>query len=624
MEVQCVLYVRISSLIQDYERQIADLKNIATENNFSIPKDGIFEDKLSGFKDENERIGLKSLMNYCLEHEIKRVLIWEISRLARKHIILLTLVEFFQKNNINIFFKNQGLWLLDSNGKLNTNAGMMISVMGWYGEYEANLMRERFLSQKILNESLGKYNGGKIQFGYKKGENKKYLINEDKIDGLDVSQADIVREVFDLYEKGFVCSKICRICRSKNYPKIVTNTHTLARVLRNTSYIGFKNVKLGKRPTPSIISEQQFYNVNNLVDQNKTKADKGKKHVYLLRGLITCSYCQSFYVGKQTDDGYICPKNSGSNKSNKNSYCEGGNISISNLDGVVWARAKYWLSKWKVEGFDDEKLELKAKIDGFNEQIQRYNNLLITTDKDRSKINFMFKSGGYTEDEYEKEITKTKIEKEQCKREIALLQSEIIFLEKKNEEYLSVEKRLENINSIVDRNQMKYILKILIKNISFYKIDLFKTVVFINYYRLLRTECIVYNSVAKKGNTFRLIDPKYFRFDNSKKVFYGILNAEEVIEGTSTKILKENQIGEDLPDVISLNDFAELTAKFNRNDLKVSNPIYFPIPDETNSAILDYDTFMSLPDIDGFISTHNYEKIEYFKDLKRSRFDRKR
>jgi site-specific DNA recombinase len=304
MEEKCVIYVRVSSDIQDYERQISELKQYANDEKYTIPVDGIFEDKLSGFKDENERHGLKNLMNYCLEHEIKIVLIWEISRLARKHVILLNLVEFFKKNNINIYFKNQKRWLLDDRGNIGGDAGMMIAVMGWYGEYEAKLMQDRFRSKKQLNESLGKYNGGWIPFGYKLDSNNIYIINEDIIEGLDKSEADVVREVFDLYENGFVCSKICRICRSKGYPKIVSSTHTLARLLRNTSYIGFKDAKWGKRPTPAIITEQQFYNVNSLINQNKTKADKGRKHVYLLRGLIKCSYRNNFYVGKQTDDGY--------------------------------------------------------------------------------------------------------------------------------------------------------------------------------------------------------------------------------------------------------------------------------------------------------------------------------
>ncbi len=624
MENKCVLYVRVSSDIQDYERQITDLKQFALSAKLIVPKNGIFEDKLSGFKDESERHGLKNLMNYCVENGIKKVLIWEISRLARKHVVLLNLVEFFKTHNINVYFSNQNKWLLDEKGQVETTTSMMISVMGWYGEYEATLMKERFRSKKLLNESIGKYNGGKIPFGYKLDSNNIYIINDEKIDGLDVSEADIVKEVFELYEKGLVCSKICRICKSKGYPKIVSNTHTLARLLRNTSYIGFKDVKLGKRPTPAIISEQQFYNVNSLVNQNKTKADKGRKHVYLLRGLLKCSYCMEYYVGKQTDDAYICPKNSGSNKTNKNTSCNGGNISISNMDGIIWERTKYWLSKWKIEGFDDEKLEYKTKIDDLNKQIERYHNLSEDIEKQRSRLNFMFKNGGCTPDEYKKEISKNRNERDQYNREIALIQSEINLYEKRKQEYQSMGKRIENINAIVDRNQMKAIMKVLIKDITFHKVDLFKTVVLINYYKTNTTECILFNSASKKDNSFKLTYAKYFRYDNAKKIFYAIKNPESVIEHTSTDALKEKGIGENLPDYIPLFDFVRLTKKHKLEDLKITNIVDYPIPNESNSISFDFDTLMKIPDIEGIFTTHKYDKIQYFKELKKSRFNRKK
>lgn len=620
---KCAIYVRVSSDLQDYERQILELKQIAEEKKLSISKDGVFEDKLSGYKDEYEREGLKSLMNYCLKNSIKKVLIWELSRLARKQLVLLQLVEFFEKNNINVYFKKQGLWLLNDSGKKDDTVGMMISVMGWYGEYEAQLMKDRFISQKKLNESLGKYNGGKIPFGYKLDENNKYIINEDKIAGLEVSEADIVREVFDLYEKGYVCSKICMICRSKGYPRIVTITHALARLLRNTSYIGFKNAKLGKRPTPQIISESQFYMIDNLLNQNKTKADKGKKHIYLLRGILKCSVCGAYYVGKQTDDGYICPKNSGSNKTNKNTACKGGNISISNIDGIIWERTKYWLTKWKVDGFDDDTLGFKIKIDEINAQINRYNNLLQDIEKQKNKLNIIFRNDAYTPDEYEKEIAKNRIEKENCYREIANLNGEINFLQKKSEVYQSMKMRIENLNSIIDRNQMKSLMKAIIKEITFYKVDLFKTVVIVNFFRGNISECIAYNSVAKKGKVFRLINPKYTRFDKSTNLFYTLKEPENVGKYTSTEILKVNGIGESLPDYISLYDFVQSTKNHKRKDIKITNMIDFPIPDETNSMAFNFDTIMTLPEVEGFFTTRNYEKMEYFKNLNKARFSRR-
>ena len=624
MSQKCAIYLRVSSDLQDYDRQISDMKRFASTEKFFFSDENLYEDKLSGFKNEKEREGLNRLLNEVIKFEIKIVLVWEISRLARKHRDLLEITEFFQNNGINVYFYIQRFWLLDETLKVSPQAGLSIAFFGWHGEYEARLTKERFLSAKRLNESHGKYNGGKIPFGYTLDENNRYIINNNVIDGLQVSESDIVKEVFELYQSGLVCSKICRICRSKGYPKIVSNTHTLARLLRNTTYIGFRNVKLGRRPTPPIISEAQYYKVNSLVEQNKTRADKGKKHIYLLRGLLKCSYCGSFYVGKQTDDGYICPKNSGSNKVNNSSSCEGGNISISNIDGIIWSRTKYWLSKWKVEGFDDETLGFKQNIDDLTEQINRYKTLIQKIDKQRIKFNFMFQGDGITEVEYLKEIAKNRIEKDNCVREIALLTSEINFYEEKKKEYQTIDKRIENINSIVDRTQMKNIMRTLIKDITFHKVDLFKTVAEVKYFKGNISETVVYNSAAKKMRIYKLLMPKYIRYDKSTNLFYAINEPGKVEKYASTSILKENGIEDNLPDYISLYDFVQLTKKHKRKDIKINNIIDYPIPDETNSTTFDFDKILKIPDIEGIITTHKYEKIEYFKDLNKSRFNRKK
>ena len=373
---KCAIYLRVSSDLQDYERQISDMKKFAAENKFSFSDENLYEDKLSGFKNEKERDGLKRLLTAVLKSGIKIVLVWEISRLARKHRDLLEITEFFQNNGINVYFYIQRFWLLDETLKVSPQAGLSIAFFGWHGEYEARLTKERFLSAKKLNESLGKYNGGKIKFGYTVDENNRYIINEGTLEGLKISESDIVREVFDAYENGLTCSKICRICQSKGYPKIVCSTHTLARLLRDSSYIGFKEAKLGRRPTPPIISESQYYSVGALIDANKTKADKGKSHIYLLRGILKCSHCDAYYVGKQTDDAYICPKNSGSNKTNKNSSCKGGNISVSDIDGIIWNNMKVHLQYEETKGFDDIPIGSQTEIIELEKQISSFNDLL--------------------------------------------------------------------------------------------------------------------------------------------------------------------------------------------------------------------------------------------------------
>jgi DNA invertase Pin-like site-specific DNA recombinase len=123
----CVIYVRVSTDKQDYTRQNEDLKDFAKRNDYNIIN--VFEDKLSGFKSESEREGLKNLKSYVIDHSIKYVLCWELSRLARKSSVLFNLLDFFEDNKINIYFKKESLWLLDfQTQKKNAIISMLLGV----------------------------------------------------------------------------------------------------------------------------------------------------------------------------------------------------------------------------------------------------------------------------------------------------------------------------------------------------------------------------------------------------------------------------------------------------------------------------------------------------------------
>jgi site-specific DNA recombinase len=625
MKDTCAIYVRVSSDIQDYERQKTELKKYAADNNLEVPNDAVFEDKLSGFKDETQRDGLKHLMDYCRQKKVGKVLVWELSRLARKQLHLLKLADFFEENKINVRFLKQGFWLLDENFKRTAQAGISIAMLGWYSEYEATLMKDRFLSQKRLNESLGKYNGGFIPFGYTLDKNNYYIVKDDIIEGLGVSEADIIREVFNLYESGLVCSKICRICRSKGYPKIVCNTHTLARLLRDTAYIGLKNVKLGQRPTPAIISKAQFDTVRTLIDKNKTKADKGRKHVYLLRGVLKCSVCGGFLYGKQTDDCYICGKNSLSNKTNKNTSCKGLNISVSNIDGIVWSQVKQVLYYIELEGFDKIQSSNQASIDELNEQIVNHKKLIDKNEKQRLKTNQMFRADGITPDEYKRAIREINNEKFQCEKAINELEvKKRRFIQIIQETNLFNE-RYELINSLTDRTQIQSIISRLVSDVTFYRVSLFKTVIFINFTWGRAPRCIIYNSVQKKHTEYKLLNPYYIQFEKSEKVFYF---RQSPIE---EELIREDGDWEEYG-VYKRQRRRPIFSKSATINLKTLQGLsnlsaFVPILNSKNSQVVDFDFIYNLANTQKhpyMIETITYDKMTYFKELKWERFHRKK
>ena len=627
MKKRCAIYVRVSSDLQMYDRQVQELKAFANINNFELQDKHIYEDKLSGFKNENERLGLSNLFKDIVEHDIKIVLIWELSRLARRQKYLLDYQDFFLQHRINVYFLQQNFWLLDENFKVSQQAGIYISVLGYFSEYETLLMKERFLSAKRLNETTGRYNGGKIPFGYTLDENKSYIIDTKLVPGLDISPSDIVKEMFLLYSQGLTASKVCRISRSKGYPKCVLSTHTLARMLRNTTYIGSKNVKLGDRKTPQIIPNYLFDEVQKLLDTNKTRGDKERKHIHLLRGLLKCSYCGQYYLGQQTTDAYICAQNTHSNKINKNTICKGGGISSSNIDGIIWSLVRDIILYREAEAEDNEQLDVKHQksLDELTNMLANFNGSLEELDKKRKRKNLMFENGGITKTEYLTSIKAYQNEKNAIQKDINNIEAKInVFLKEIENSEINLP-RNERFDQISDRASMKEIIKSVIKEITFIKVKNHRMVVTVTYHSSNK-EILVYNSLSQKRNAFKKFNASYLKYDPFNEIFYLIKDRapHHFVFRAKSEILKTLGVKIELPDLIEVSTFKWQLIINNLPDLDFYDYLH-PVPDKSNSDIFTFDEIMNLNFIpNDILETLDYKKITYFKELNFERFNRRK
>ena len=79
--MKAIIYARVSTSTQDYERQIADLREYASKMGYEVVKE--FSEKVSGAKKVAEREQLSELMDYIQTHKVDKVLIYECSRLSR-------------------------------------------------------------------------------------------------------------------------------------------------------------------------------------------------------------------------------------------------------------------------------------------------------------------------------------------------------------------------------------------------------------------------------------------------------------------------------------------------------------------------------------------------------------
>ena len=96
--MRVAIYCRVSTLKQDYQRQVADLNTYCKAMGYDILY--TFEEKMSGREDD--RPEFKKLQKLTKD-DVDMILVWEFSRLSRKAITLLNVINDFVQKGIQIY-----------------------------------------------------------------------------------------------------------------------------------------------------------------------------------------------------------------------------------------------------------------------------------------------------------------------------------------------------------------------------------------------------------------------------------------------------------------------------------------------------------------------------------------
>lgn len=156
------------------------------------------------------------------------------------------------------------------------------------------------LSQKVLrglNESYlkGQFTGGTQLYGYDV-KDKKNVINPD--------EAEIVKEIFNKFAKGFTAVDIAKELKARGVRTkkgIFLTDKKIYKMIANTKYIG-KTVHRDVVYTniyPAIIDEFTWQKVQSIRNANKHVPGKKKdKFDFILSGKIVCGYCHTMMVGE--------------------------------------------------------------------------------------------------------------------------------------------------------------------------------------------------------------------------------------------------------------------------------------------------------------------------------------
>lgn len=164
--MKTVIFARVSTSVQEYDRQVNELTALANSNGWSV--EAIFAEKISGAKANTVRTELLNMINYVEAHRIDKVLVTELSRLGRDTLQVLEVIELLNTKGVSLYIQNYNIETLTKDGKVNAMSQFLITILAEVARMERKTIRER------VESGYNNYraNGGKVgrKVGYQKSE----------------------------------------------------------------------------------------------------------------------------------------------------------------------------------------------------------------------------------------------------------------------------------------------------------------------------------------------------------------------------------------------------------------------------------------------------------------------
>ena len=139
-----VIYARVGTSTQDYTRQITELRNYAWKQNYQIVKE--FSEKISGGKKIEERAAIKELLDFVKSNKVEKVLVYECSRLSRRQLDFLSIIEQLTEAGVSLYILQNGLETLLPDGRPNPIANLCFGIIAEFNNLEKHLIRARMVA----------------------------------------------------------------------------------------------------------------------------------------------------------------------------------------------------------------------------------------------------------------------------------------------------------------------------------------------------------------------------------------------------------------------------------------------------------------------------------------------
>ena len=165
-----VILARVSTDKQEYQRQLAELRDYCTKVGWQVVKE--FANKVSGARKMEERSEIVELIEFVQANDIRRVVCLEISRLGRNTLEALRIIQALNEHHVSLYVKNYNLETLTPEGTINPVASLITTILLEIAQMERLTIKERMTSGR--NQYIAKCRAEGIKMGrpstYRKSE----------------------------------------------------------------------------------------------------------------------------------------------------------------------------------------------------------------------------------------------------------------------------------------------------------------------------------------------------------------------------------------------------------------------------------------------------------------------
>lgn len=144
MKTPTAIFGRVSSELQDFQRQINDLQKVATRLNYEVVT--VITEKISGAKTNEERKGIQQLLEGARTGQFKKVMVTEVSRLGRSTIETLKLIEELHSLGISIYLQDLNAETLNEKGEVSFQTEIMLHMLSLFSKNERRNLIDRIRS----------------------------------------------------------------------------------------------------------------------------------------------------------------------------------------------------------------------------------------------------------------------------------------------------------------------------------------------------------------------------------------------------------------------------------------------------------------------------------------------